>query len=64
MSSNVPAVVVHPPPARDPVDQDLEWIGFGTEVNCNSIHDEGGMDSFDDFVGLTESNIQDMASIF
>ena len=62
MEANLPAVVVPPPPARNPVDQSLAWIGFVMEVNCNSIHDEGGLNAFDNFVGLIESNIQDMAS--
>ena len=64
MASNVPAVVVPPPPARNQVEQSLSWIGIGTEGNCNSIRDEGWLEAFDDFVGLTESNIQDMDSGF
>ena len=39
-------------------------IGFITEGNCNNIRDEGGMEAFDNFVGLTMSNIQDIASGF
>ena len=64
MTENLPEVVVLPPPTRKPVDKSLSWIGFGTEGNCNIIQDEGGLESFDDFVGLTESSIRDMASGF
>ena len=63
-SINVPAVVVSPPPARNPVDQALAWIGFGMEVKLNRIRDEGGLESFDDLVGLTESDIRYMTSVF
>ena len=64
MVADVPAVVVPPPSTRNPVDQALGWIGFGTEVNRNNIRDEGILESFDNFVGLTVSNIRDMASGF
>ena len=64
MAENVLAVVFPPPPARNPADQALTWIGFGTEGNHNIIRNEGGLDTFDDFVSLTESNIRDMASGF
>ena len=57
MASNVPEFVVPPPPARNPVDQALVWIGFGTEVNRNKIRNEGGLDAFNNFVGLTVRNI-------
>ena len=57
MAENVAAVVVPPPTARNPVDQALSWIRFGTEGNRNSICDEGGLVAFDDFIGSTESNI-------
>ena len=56
--------MVPPPPATNPVDQDLEWIGFGTEGNRNSIRNEGVLEVFDDFIGLTVSNTRDMASSF
>ena len=39
MAENVPVVVVPPHPARNPVYQSLEWIGFGMEDNRNSIYD-------------------------
>ena len=61
MAKKLPAVVVPPPPASNPVNQALEWIRFGTEGNYNSIRNEGGMESFDYFFGLAESNIIDMA---
>ena len=64
MSTNVLEVMVPPPPARNPIDQALAWIGFGTEGNHNNIRNEGGLEEFDDFVGLTLSNIRDMASGF
>ena len=57
MAANVPAVVVPPPPARNPVDQPLSWIGFSTGGNRNSIYNEGGMEAFYDFFGLTERDI-------
>ena len=60
MEENVPPVVVPPPPARNPVDQALAWIGFGTEGNHNSIRDEGGLEAFDDFIGLNKRDIRDM----
>ena len=41
MVENVTAVVVPPPSTRNPADQALAWIGFGTESNCNIICDEG-----------------------
>ena len=64
MAENVTAVVVPPPSTRNPADQALAWIGFGTEGVCNSIWDEGGLETFDDFVGLTMRNIGDMDSGF
>ena len=64
MAENVLAVMVPPLPARNPVDQALEWIGFGMEGNHNSIRNEGGMRAFDNFVGLTVSDIWDTASGF
>ena len=64
MAENVLAVVVPPPPASKLVDQSLAWIGFGNEGNCNNIRDEGGLEAFDNFVGLTVIDIRDMASGF
>ena len=64
MAENLPEVVVPPPPARNPIDQSLAWFGFGTEGNRNNIRNEGGLEEFDDFVGLTLSNIRDMDSGF
>ena len=57
MTANVPEVVVPPPPAVNPVDQALAWIGFGTEGNLKKIHNEGGLEAFNEFVGLTMRNI-------
>ena len=57
MAANVPEVVVPPPPDRDPFDQALSWVRFGNEVNCHNIRNEGKMEAFNDFVGLTVSNI-------
>ena len=57
MAANVPVVAAPTNPARNPVDQALGWIGLGTEVNCNIIHNEGGLEAFDNFVGLTGSDI-------
>ena len=64
MAANVLVVVDPPQPTKNPVYQYLSWIGFFTEINCNSIHYEGGLEAFDDFSGLTESDIQDIASGF
>ena len=64
MAANVPAVVVPQLPDRNPFYQALAWIGFGTEGHCNSINNGGGLEAFDDFVGLTEINIRYMASSF
>ena len=64
MAENVLEFLVCPPLASNPVDQALAWIRFGTEGNHNSIRNEGKMEEFDDFVGLNESNIQDMAYDF
>ena len=63
-AANVPRVVVTPSPARNPVDQALACIGFVIGGNRNNIHNEGGLEAFDVFVGLTVSDIQDMDSVF
>ena len=62
MAENVRAVAVTPQPARNPVEKYLEWIGFRTEDNRNSIRDEGALEAFNNFVGLAESDIRDTAS--
>ena len=64
MAENLPEVVVLPPPASNPFDQYLAWIGFGMEGNHNSIRNEGGLEAFDNFVGLTENDIRYMSSDF
>ena len=58
MIANVLSVVVPPPSAGNRVDQALAWIMFNTEGNRNSIHDEGGLEAFDNFIGLTVSDIR------
>ena len=37
MAENVPEVVVPSPPARNPFEQALVWIGFGTEVTVTTF---------------------------
>ena len=64
MAENLTAVVFPPPPARNPVDQALAWIWFGTDGKRNNIRNEGGLKAFDNSVGLTVSDIWDMASVF
>ena len=64
MVANVPEVVLPSPPASNPFDQALKWIGFGTKRNRKIIRDEDGPEAFDNFIGLSVSNIQDMASDF
>ena len=56
--------MVPPPPSRNLVDQALEWIVFVMDGYRNSIRDEGGLEAFDDFVGITVSNIWDTESGF
>ena len=57
MEENVTAVVVPPPPTRNPVEKALAWIGFDMEGNCNRIRDEGGLEAFDKCFGLIVSDI-------
>ena len=64
MAANVLVFAVPPHTARNPVDQALEWIGFGTENNSNIIRDEVGLEALDNFFGLMESDIWDTASGF
>ena len=56
--------MVPPPHARNLVDQPLAWIRFGIEGSSKNIRDEGGLEEFDDFFGLTVSNILNMDSSF
>ena len=44
--------------------QALVWIGFGDQGNRDTICLEAGLLSFEDFVGLTEKDIWDMAEEF
>ena len=64
MVENVLAVAVIPLPSRNPVYQALEWIQFGTETNRNRTPNEGGLDVSENFFSITESNIEDIASVF
>ena len=64
MAYNVPVVVAPPQPARKALDQALACIVFGKEGHHNSTHNEGGLEVFEDFVCLAESNIWDMDSSF
>ena len=44
--------------------QALVWIGFGDQGNRDTVCQEAGLLSFEDFVGLTEKDIRDMAEEF
>ena len=44
--------------------QALVWIGFGDQGNRDTICQEAGLLSFEDFIGLTEKDIRDMAEEF
>ena len=39
------------------VHQALQWIGFGNQVYHDSICEEAGFESLEDFVGLSEKDI-------
>ena len=43
------------------VHQALQWIGFGNQAHCDSICEEAGFESLEDFVGLSEKDIREMA---
>ena len=43
------------------VHQVLQWIGFGNQVHCDSTCEEAGFESLEDFVRLSEKDIQEMA---
>ena len=43
------------------VHQALHWIGFVNQVHRDSICEEAGFESLEDFVGLSEKDIQEMA---
>ena len=43
------------------VHQDLQWIRFGIQAHRDSICENAGFESLEDFVGLSEKDIQDMA---
>ena len=42
------------------VHQALTWIGFNTQVHCDSICNEAGFESLEDFVSLTKKDIREM----
>ena len=46
------------------LNQALIWIGFGKQGNMDTICEEAGFLSFEDFIGLTEKGIWDMAEEF
>ena len=39
------------------VHQALQWIGFGNQVHHDSICEEPGLESLEEFVGLSEKEI-------
>ena len=39
------------------VHQALQWIGFGNQAHRDSICEEAGLESLEDFVGLSEKDI-------
>ena len=43
------------------VHQALTWIGFNTQADHDSICNEVGFESLEDFIGLTEKDIREMA---
>ena len=43
------------------VHQALQWIGFGSQAHHDSICEEAGFESLEDFVGLSEKDIREMA---
>ena len=43
------------------VHQALQWIGFGNQAHRDSISEEAGFESLEDFVGLSEKDIRKMA---
>ena len=43
------------------VHQTLQWIGFGNRAHRDSICEDAGFESLEDFVGLSEKDIREMA---
>ena len=43
------------------VHQELTWIGFNTQARRDSICNEVGFESLEDFIGLTKKDIREMA---
>ena len=46
------------------VHQALQWIGFGNQAHHDSICEEAGFESLEDFVGLSEKDIREMADAY
>ena len=42
------------------VHQPLTWIGFNTQAHCDSICNEVGFKSLEDFISLTEKDIREL----
>ena len=43
------------------VHQALQWIGFSNQAHRDSICEEAGFESLEDFVGLSKKDIREMA---
>ena len=43
------------------VHQALQWIGFGNQAHRDSICEEAGFESLEDFVGPSKKDIREMA---
>ena len=43
------------------VHQALTWIGFNTQAHSDSICNEAGFESLEDFIRLTEKDIREMS---
>jgi hypothetical protein len=52
-----------PPPAIDPMDLELEWIGFGIAATRERIQIEG-FESFEDLNSMKEKDIRDLAESY
>ena len=59
-----PPVVAPVAPALTPIHQVLEWIGFLDNAHRNAICNEGGFDDLSGFIGVTETDLRDMAESF
>ena len=43
------------------IHQALQWIGFGIQAQRDSICEEAGYEMLEDFIGLSEKDIREMA---